>query len=281
MRTMRALALAIGAAVPPSAVVNAGVIRVNGPTEVFLPDSTVMSARYRLSNTNWDVMIANSAQVSVGTITQSSSVGNSASLNGVVWDFTLSHTPADGFALSMTRADTDTAVLVEYSMARRGSPAVDPTRSFNALSLSAIAGSSYDARRISSAYVEASSLSFNLAGGVQTGVFTVLRDDLDDSGAPSDGQDPDSYTQHLVSDADLSTLAWSLTGRLSAGFVLRPGQTSPGNIDERLKINFTAHSAVIPETGTPGALALLACGVLVRSGRQRSRAAASSEPLMA
>lgn len=228
-----------------------------------------MDARYRVSNTNWDQMIANSSLISGSTITQNANLGNNNALNNVVWDFSMVHTAGTGFAFTLSRTvgTTLTTSTVRYTTTIAGNPAVTPLRSFNAIEMYVEAGTDYNTSTLASSHIQATNLAFNLTGSTQTGSLITLRDDLDDVAPLGDGRDEDLYKQFIVADADLSQFNWSVTGQLQAGFTLAGGATSAGSLDERLKFDIKAlNVTIIP---APAAASLTLAGLAMVGLRRR------------
>lgn len=189
--------------------------------------------RYRISNTNWDQVIATSPYVGYETIVQNRNLGNHNQLNEAVWDFTFSYTAGAGYTFVLTHVSGGsppvTASTVNWTSDFN---TVSPLTSYNAIEMYAQAGSSMPSG-ISAAHVTVTDLAFSGTGLMTVGTLRSLYDLWDDVPPLDDGQDPDLDLQWILADTDLSVFDWALTGRVVAGFT----GTAGGNIDERLKFN--------------------------------------------
>lgn len=245
------IVMAVGAGLSSSAL--AGMVHLNpsAATVAKTPDSTVAAMRYRVSNTNWDQMIATGSDVGYGTIVQNSNVGTHTALNGVSWDFTVAYAPASGYEFTLSRPGQTRTVA--WAVPAFG---LAPTRAHNALFLHVQAGSGMPAG-IATASVTVSDLAFSGAGLTTAGALRAMGDDWDDTAPFDDRVDADSDEQWIVSTSDLSATSWLLTGKVSAAFTYLPGYTSPGgNLDERLKFDVKALSATVVPVPEPGSVLL-------------------------
>ncbi len=133
---------------------------------------TVMNARYRLLQTNWDQMIATSSNVTYGTIVDSRNLGTASALNGIQWDWSMSFTPNSGYVFTLSKPDTTSVVQWPEPF---GSPAVSPTRSFNSVYLYA---ATYAKTDITSAQFNVTDLSFSGTGIMNSGSLVELHASL-------------------------------------------------------------------------------------------------------
>jgi hypothetical protein len=234
------------AAVVLSSHALAAVVSLNPSMQGYTVTGDVMDARYRLSNTNWDHMISTSSNVSGSTLASQADIGNNAALNNVTWNFNLSFSPAGGWTYSLTNGST--VRTRTWSSDFNG---VSPFRSFNAIEMFVVA-TNPNANQYVSVSSSATQIQFSSASATTTG-------SLIDLVSVSSGL----KAQFLISDTDLSTFAWSLTGKVNLSYVLQPGQNA-GNLDERAKFDIKG-ATVVP---APGAMAMMGLAGLV-AGRRR------------
>ncbi len=243
------LLLTLALAQPASAaIVSLGV----DPVRVTVT-STAMNSRYRLSQTNWDQMIATSTLISGATIVQQQLLGNAYTLNGRAWDFTMDYTAGRGYVFTL--ADTTVPPLgVSPSTVGWIAPfgGISATRSFNTIELFAQAKNTLQTG-VTAQSIELSDLSFSGAGLGTTGSLANMLDTHLLS--PTNGQD--FARQWLVADTDLSLFNWTLSGTVQAWF----SGTVPHNFDKQLKFDLrTVQASVVP---LPPAVALLGAGIAV------------------
>lgn len=244
----------------------AGMVRLNAPDSMInpiQPAQTVAVARYRISNSNWDQMVATSSSISASTIAGSNNIATHTTLNHAAWNFSFSFEPGEGYTwtlnyLSGGRVSPGTTRTVTWTSPLNGA---SPTASFNAIQLTAEAGPSMPTG-VNSAYVSVSNLQFSGDGLSTQGALVNLVDYWS-------GLESDNATQWLISDTDLSQHAWTLSGTLIAGF----SGSAQGNIDERLRFDARTASVVTvpaPAAITLGAAALGGLGVIKRRSRAHS-----------
>lgn len=92
-----------------SGAVQAAVVALNADGSQFNPTAVAMNSRYRISQTNWDEMIATSAVISTSTIVEQKQLGNAATLNNRAWDFSVNYVAGSGY--NFTLSDTSLAPL--------------------------------------------------------------------------------------------------------------------------------------------------------------------------
>ncbi len=239
------------AALAMSASAAAGTVTLNYPDAQIASAIGVMDARYRISNTNWDQIIASDPNISGATIVQQANLGNHTALNGVLWDFGINYSPVAGWAFTLTKVSGGGSVTspstVQWTSPFNGTPF---DRSYNGLEMFAVVGSLPSG--ITAMSMEATNLVFSAPGHTVNG---SLNDLVTTNGL---------IRQWVYADFDLATTAWSLTGQLKGSFV---GSTS-SNLDERIK--FDVKAAAITVVPAPGAAALIVLGGLVGLRRRRA-----------
>jgi hypothetical protein len=254
----------------------AGIVRLDAPGSWISATADASDFRYRVSNTNWDLMAASSTQISNSTIASSRNAGNHTALNHAAWNFALEFTPGSGYVFSLAPVAGQNSLAAQsvswttpVGSGGVGGSSVTPLRAHNAIKLVVSAGSGMPSG-IDTAYVDVRDLSFYAAGFGTVGSLSAMRDTWDDTGSLTDRDDPDTLTQWVLAEGDLSGTPWALRGRVQAGFTYVAGQTSPGgNLDERLK--FDVMPMWVTAIPAPGAVALggLAAVVLARRVRPR------------
>lgn len=221
--------------------------------------------RYRVSNTNWDTAVATSSAIgSGGVIVAQSDRGNHTALNGASFAFSVAYTAGSGYSYTMTRVSGGGSVGGVQTLAWT-SPVggVDPTRAFNAISLSTVVNAGMPSG-IAAASMSVTGLSFSAAGVVGSG---SLQDMLQSWARPS--ASGASAQQWIVADTDLSVVNWTLSGTVVGAFQYVQGATSPGgNIDERLKFEVTTWNAPIA-VPLPGGAAMGMAGLGALAVRRR------------
>ncbi len=247
--------------------VEAGLVTLNADASLIGSSSDASNFRYRVSNTNWDQIIASSTSISNSTIVGSRNPGTHSALKNAAWDFTVSFVPLSGYIFALDPVaglNSNAAQSITWTSLFGG---VDPLRAHNAIKLTVSAGSGMPGG-IDTAYVDVSNLAFSTSGFLSTGSLASMRNNWDDFGSLTDRDDPDTLTQWILADENLANWAWALTGRVQAGFTYLPGVSSPGgNLDERLKFD------ILPQWVTavpsPGGFAFLALGGFVVLRRVR------------
>jgi hypothetical protein len=215
------------------------IVNLNPSTAGLTVTSDVMDARYRLSNTNWDQMISTSSNVSGSTLVQTSNLGNHDQLNGRAYDFSLGFDPVGGWTWAFTPVTSGSPSTLMWSAPFNGA---NPNRPFNGLELFVVAAN-MNAANIASGTAAATNLAFSSAAATTTG---SLADLVSTWTGPNTGG---LQLQFITSDTDMSTFAWTLTGRVALSFSYQPGATTPGgNLDERLKFDIKA-AQIVPAPG--------------------------------
>lgn len=232
---------------------HAALIQVGAPVTDSQVASIAMASRYRLSQTNWDQMIATTT-VPAPIIVQQKGLGDAATLNNRAWDFSMTYTAGSGYQFTLT--DTSATPLgsspstVSWLADFNG---ISANRSFNSIEIFAQAQNSLLSPAASSISVTNLGLTGNL--GLDSIVLSSPIANMNDTNSTSPGPGGQDFAlQWLVSSVDLSLYNWVLTGRVQAGF---SGVASPG--DERLKFDLkTAQVTAVP---LPAALPLLLSGL--------------------
>lgn len=234
----------------------AQVVTLNASTVGATLQGDVLDARYRVSNTNWDHMISTSSNVSGTTIVQQNNIGAHDALNNVTFNFNLSYNPSTGWSYALTRPVGSSSTVV-WSSTFNG---ITPFRSFNALELFVVSGNF--SSNIVSGTAAATGMTFTSASATTTGSLIDLVSNY--TGAGTGGL----VRQFIISDTDLSTFAWSLSGQVNMSFQYAQGFSTPGgNLDERLKFDIKALNILIP---APSAMAMLGLGGLIAGRRRRA-----------
>ncbi len=216
----------------------------------------VATARYLLSNTNYDINITNSTSSVTPTNIVTGNLGNNATLSGRTFEFTLEHRAGEGFIFSLTSpaagsssALSSTVAWGTFSTSLTGNVAASlngdtPDESFNVISLFARGDRNQSSMAFENLSFSSTTLSLadggfvtgvasTSAGGTPTGFFT---------NAPTTTAF-NQYTQSLVSTADLSQHDWTLTGSLTGA---RVGSGGDAQVAFEIKMR-NATVAVIPE----------------------------------
>lgn len=230
---------------------SAGVVTLGVPESMIASSSnTVLNARYRLSNTNFDHMLAKSSSISASTIVQSRNTGTHNNLNGAIFDFSLLYSPAAGWTFTKTHVSGDatstTSSALAFSTPFNGD---SPFRSFNGFELFSVVGSLPSG--VSGATASAYDLTFSAPGHTVVGTLG----DVTSTGG--------LVNTWIHADFDLSTTSFTLAGKLRHSFV----GTTGSNMDERVKFDIKA--ATVTLIPTPGAAAGVALLGLVAARRRR------------
>jgi len=252
-----------------SGAVHAAVVVLNADGSQFTPTAVAMDSRYRISQTNWDQMIATSTVISGSTIVQQKFLGDAATLNNRAWDFSVNYVAGSGYSFTLT--DTTVPPLISSPStvswtAPFGSPSISPTRSYNAIELFAQAQNNLQTG-VTGLSISLNNLVFSGGPGLSTSGALVS---MSDTHLLSPGPGGADYAQQwLVADGDLSLFNWAITGQVQAQFT----GTVPNNFDERLK--FDIKTVQVSPVPLPPALALMLAGLGALGWVGRRRAAAA------
>lgn len=244
-----ALVLVLGSAFPTPAD---ALVYLNASQLDFIktPDSITMNSRYRLSQTNWDQMIAYSDVISTTTIVQSNNMGNQPALNHDIWDMTLAYVAGSGFNFTLSMVGGP-SWNVAYTAPKNG---FSPNRPYNVveLYLKSRAGTGWNT------YGNVTDLA--IAGQPTSGALV----DMIGVTPPNDDD-----KQYLYSTSDLSGTSWTLTGKVQLGYY-----GTPPNLDERIALDlktFSGTSDVLTDIPEPGTLMLLGGALAAFAGRRLRR----------
>lgn len=233
----------------------------------ILTEEGVGFARYRLNATNWDQAVGNDGPFAVS---ESSNLGNVAALNGVEWAFTLSYTAGTGYSFTLDDGTTSSTDSWTSGIGSGGS--LLPTQSFNAIGLQVAAGGFKAGNTGWVASMFATDLAFSGAGLTTVGSLSDMS--VVDAGSST------SEFQYLVSDVDLSTVNWTLTGKVEGTYtctIVTCTPTIPTFSDEGFKFNIgTKQVTYTTPVPVPAALPIIGAalaGFGVAGFRQRKAAA--------
>ncbi len=249
--------------------VEAAVVALNADGSQFTPTAVAMNSRYRISQTNWDQMIATNTAISGSTIVQQKFLGDAATLNNRAWDFSVNYVVGSGYSFTLTDSTLPplgTSPSTVSWTAPFGAPAISATRSYNAIELFAQAQNSLQTG-VTGLSISVSNLAFSGGPGLSTTGALV---GMSDTHLLSPGPGGADYAQQwLVADGDLSLFNWVLSGRVQAQFT----GSVPSNFDERLK--FDIKTVQVSPVPLPPALALMLAGLAALGWVGRRRAAAA------
>jgi hypothetical protein len=221
---------------------SAATVNVVDPVDFLSSGPTVAEARYRLSNTNWDMAIVQPGGPNVSTPT--AGLGNVSQLSARSFDFMLSHSVGTGFSFTMTNpADATNTATLTYN-----TPA-----SFNALRFTVQSNTDTGSMSVSN-------LAFNYGAGV-TGPATLTG--LSVSGNAGE------RNSWLASTSNLALFGWSISGTLL-------GAKGITGCDECVKFSLRATNAELPTPIPLPAAGFLLIGAMAGLGllARRQRAAA-------
>lgn len=222
-------------------------------TDFENPGSTVMDARYRISGTNWDQMIATSSSISTTTIVQTQNLGGVATLNQDVWNFSMSYVAGTGYTFTLTEVtDANTANLITGSStvswtSPQASTGSSPTEAYNAIHLLAVANLRTP---ITASQIDVTNLVFTSSTLTQTG------------GPLTNLNDTNSLTfdeEWLVADTNLALHNWTLTGTVVAQYT---GSAWTGDGGETLKFDIlTTNVDLITPVPEPATVTVMGLGL--------------------
>ena len=257
MRTHTILAVSV-AAFALQGVVSAGQVWINsGQIANIVQLESVANSKYRLSQGNFDMSIDHGAGTNPGQFI-SANLGNNSALSNVAFNFTVQHIAGEGVIFTMTNTNSSVTTTLswgDFSAAPEGTTAgllngFAPDRSFNSLELSA------RAERIGSS-MAFSGLTFSSGLSVADGAF--YNGEVSTPGVGSD-------VQRLVSDTDLSTIDWTLTGTLMGA----RDTSASGDETVRFMIGHKQVAFSVIPLPTPAGLAV--AGLLAIPALRRRRA---------
>jgi hypothetical protein len=233
----------------------AGQIYVNSPlVTIDSVGGTVANAKYRLSNTGFDVSIDNAPSTVTPADQVTATLGNVATTSGKVFDFVLEHRAGEGIIFSLDGPGSldRTVSWGSFTTSPGGSNRASlngllPPSAFNSLVLSARATQA------------GSSFEFDDLGFSGAGLSLVDGGFLSGTVTPSTGDPLGFVNQRLYSSVNLADVDWTLTGRISGTKLLTGG-------DETVRFNVgfqQVTAAVVPE---PSTLAMAGIGSVALAG---------------
>lgn len=234
---------------------------------------SVAGAKYRLSNTNWDMSLDAGGGTATPANFISHGLGNSGALNDVAFDFTLKYLTGKGFVYTLSRVSDGATWNLAWggNFAPGDIPAgttttaatlnngETPNQTFNALHLTAQAsgGSSFPNDR----YMKFENLQFSQT--TSDGALT--------NGTAASPIGTSNLQQWILAAIDLSTVDWVLTGRLTGKGMTSGGESVKFVVDAKNVTGVT----FVPE---PSSLAIGGLGGLALLGlalQHRRKAAIS------
>ncbi len=204
----------------------------------------VAEARYKLDQTNWDMMLSNGAEPITSADITTKNIGNATQLNNVTWDFSISYESGNDGVQGFTYTLTDVAYggsTTETLTFDVNSPlnGLIPTGSFNAIQIQARAGALRNSLPGTSAYLDISNLTFT-SGLPSSG---SLADPLSAFTPPTSA---DNNITWITSDMNLGDVDWNISGTVQGGFTCDGGGTGCLR-GESVKMNFKfADATVVP-----------------------------------
>lgn len=246
--------LVLSACALVSSLAPAATLFVN--SNVYFPQSVVATrwtAKYRLSNTNFDQSITRPTNSGVNA-----NLGNVQFLNGQTYAFLLENVVGQGIRFRLTRQANNAVTTVSWGSSQLGGTNVSVIDGvgpfdggYNALKITARATQSNGNPNPS---FEWSNLSFS--GIPVQGAFTsgTVTPNTGDPGAPG------FSTQYATATTDLSSINWTLTG------TIRATRTGTGG-DENLR--FTVDAQQVNPVPEPASFAALMVGAFTLLRRRR------------
>lgn len=220
------LALSLSAAYPAAShaafvYINDPVISLNTSNPSF-PNglgSTVFQVKYRLSASNFDLSTAPYGGTGTsGTTWLSSNLGNVNQLAATTWNFSLTNTPGQNLVLSFSRGTTTfTQTWGAGGTATLNSPTNLPqgpqARLYNTLRITARSSTNGATASISNLSFTAAGQSASPASAFRADTATPTTAGPSLSNFPTDSNG--FFTQWLVADVNLASIAWNLAGQVT------------------------------------------------------------------
>jgi hypothetical protein len=254
-------------ALAAASVASAGTVYVNSNSLYAgaIGDS-VVGAKYRLSNTNFDQSLDNGAGTNTfgggkNTFIQSN-LGNVSTLNPRTYDFTLEHQAGKGFLYTLKNGSTTTALVWGSGLSGVPGGAVSAASLYDSATTTVTPGASFN-----SLYLEMRATNNTSQGTLSNLAFSgasvaggFINESVDNTTAGYGGTVGYSR-QRLVSDTDLSSFNWTLTGSIALS------KSGTGG-DEATK--FTVIGQNVEAVPEPTSMAVLALGGIALLRRRRS-----------
>lgn len=206
------------------------------PSEVSSASPAGVQTRYKIDNTNWDMMLGNGIAVDTSNII-TTNVGNMASLSGQQFTYTVSNIIGQGIVFTLDSAAT-TGVDRGISW---GNPAGPANVAANSAKLGGLAPQTtpYNALHLySQATFGGSKVSFSNASFTVSDPLIVLQGAFATSGEANNTTPVvDSYLAYFNTDGtkgDLSNIGWTFSADVKI--------TAPGNSKEGAKFEITGKS---------------------------------------
>lgn len=251
-----------------STVAFASTIQLNvASAQISNAQAAGFQTRYKLDNTNWDMMLGNGQAVSAANIT-TANLGNVPSLSGDNWLYEVSNVAGQGMYFKMTDVTSQASRLLAWGSFQ---PNVLPTAttSSTVATLNSVAPSPfYNALHLLASSTVPGSASFSNAS------FTVSTAGINVNGifpssgnasnpSPSTKQDVYiAYTDGAGNALDLGTVNWAFSTNVQL--------TRTSGSSEGVKLEWTGKTldyAPVPEPATMGmtGAAILIVGLIARS----------------
>ena len=256
----------------------AGNVLINPTAAQFLPGqtpsataTTAASAKMRFATNSWDMSLSPTTSTTTpGAFLQRdlANANNTPAALTAAWNFTLNYVAGQGYTYSVTSVTfpnsgtltwrSDAAQNVNGGTANTLA-GEGPTRAFNFIRLHARAGNSPQAMSFSNL---AFSSSLTSTGSFDSGAAssTSTRNSIDGSGGNF------FYYQDIVSDTNLATVNWSLSGTIQSNATTTAGEGIRFQVDMR---NSSFQLNVIP---LPTGAAMGLAGLTVLGFRRRRSA---------
>ncbi len=189
-------------------------------------------ARFRVDNNNWDLALGNTVPGSAVT----ANVGNLNQLRNVDYYFSLTHNPNGQLTFRVQNSVTNAVTTLNFLLSNpdfnviriQGTATAQPTRSTRINDLQFAIGCC------------------QVYGDTQGLANLLITPSTPAGGLPTfPGDAAGTKSNWIVSDTNLGTLAWRLTG------TVRFGQTTNQNPSENLKMSITLGKYTIVNFGTP------------------------------
>ncbi len=233
-------------------------VHVNSSTVRPVADSgtTVFGAKFKSDNTNWDFSLGNTGSTATSANFIQAGIGNNAFISARVFGFELEHRAGEGFVWNLTDKSNNNKTTLSwgtFTTPPAGTTAatlnsIAPDRSFNAIRIENRATGANSSNTFSN-LAFTSAATFN--GSFLNSTMTPSTAGYNLIDAPING----FAIQWLVSDTDLSSYNWTLSGDV---------QLIGGN-NEALRMDIQGRSLqAVPEPGTMAALGLGIAALLKR-----------------